>query len=91
MAERLLTQSSSVLFTAASSAEVLRAARDAVDNLRADDLPIKRGTPGEGLARTTSTSPRTTRTPAAAAAEHHFARPTAASLPRRRPIDADTW
>jgi hypothetical protein len=34
MAERLLTEPSSVLFTAASSAEVSDAARDAVENLR---------------------------------------------------------
>ena len=35
MAELLLTEGSSVLFTAESSAEVARAARDAVDHLRA--------------------------------------------------------
>jgi hypothetical protein len=39
VAELLLTEASSVLFTAASSAEVSRAAREAVDNLRADDVP----------------------------------------------------
>jgi hypothetical protein len=91
MAERLLTEASSVLFTAASSAEVSRAARDAVDNLRADDVPIKRGTAGEGLVRTTSTSLRTTPTPAGAAADHHFCRPTVAPLPSRAPVDAATW
>jgi hypothetical protein len=42
MAERLLTEASSVLFTAASSAEVARAARAAIDNLRATPTP----TPG---------------------------------------------
>jgi hypothetical protein len=34
MAERLVTEPSSVLFTASSSDEVARAARDAVDNMR---------------------------------------------------------
>jgi hypothetical protein len=62
-----------------------------VDNLRADDLPIKRGTAGEGLVRTTSTSRRTTPTPAAAVAEHHFHRPTVIPLPSRAPADAATW
>ena len=91
MAERLLTEASSVLFTAASSTEVSRAARDAVDNLRADDVPIKRGTAGEGLVRTTSTSLRKAPTPAGAAADHHFCRPTVAPLPSRAPVDAATW
>ena len=91
MAERLLTEPSSVLFTAASSAEVARAARDAVDNLRAGDPSTKRETPGEGLARTTPMSLRTTGTPAAAAAEHHFHRPTVAPLPPRAPFDSATW
>ena len=91
MAERLLTQPSSVLFTASSSAEVSRAARDAVDNMRADDVPITRGTPGEGRVRTTSTSLRTTPTPPAAAAEHHFHRPKVAPLPPRAPVDSASW
>jgi hypothetical protein len=91
VAELLLTEASSVLFTAASSAEVSRAAREAVDNLRADDVPIKRGTAGEGLVRTTSTSLRTSPTTGAAAAEHHFCRPTVAPLPSRVPVDAATW
>ena len=72
----------------ASSAEVARAARDAVDNMRADDVPITRGTPGEGRVRTTSTSLRTTPTPPAAAAEHHFHRPKVAPLPPRAPVDS---
>jgi hypothetical protein len=91
VAERLLTEPSSVLFTAVSSAEVSRAARDAVDKLRGDDVPINRGTARESLVRTTSTSLRSTPTPAAAAAEHHFHRPTVAPLPSRSPVDAATW
>jgi len=87
MAERLLTEPASVLFTAASSAEVSRAARDAVENLRAADCPIKRATE-EGPVRTMSASPRTDPT---AAAEHHFYRPTVAALPRRTPVDSATW
>ena len=37
MAERLLTEPSSVIFTASSRDEIARAARDAVDNMRTDD------------------------------------------------------
>ena len=39
MAERLLTEPSSVLFTASYHDEVARAARDAVGNMRADEPP----------------------------------------------------
>ena len=37
MAERLLTEPSSVIYTASSRDDIARAARDAVDNMRTDD------------------------------------------------------
>jgi hypothetical protein len=90
MAERLLTEPSSALFTAVSSAEVSRAARDAIDNLRADP-PIKRGTRRADQVRAPSTPLRTTPTPPDAAGEHHFYSPTVAPLPRRAPVDSAAW
>ena len=51
MAERLLTEPSSVIFTASSRDEVARAARDAVDNMRADQRGVQRDARREGLAR----------------------------------------
>jgi hypothetical protein len=90
MAERLLTDPSSVLFTASSSDEVARAARDAADNMRPDNR-VKHDARREGLVRKVSTSPRTTRSRAAAATEHHYYVPTVAPLPSRAPVDSANW
>jgi hypothetical protein len=60
MAERLLTDPSSVLFTASSRDEIAHAARDAVDNMRADEPSVKNGARREDLVPKASTSLRTT-------------------------------
>lgn len=71
MAERLLTQPSSVLFTASSRDEVARAARDAVDNMRADKRWSEHDARGESPAQEGPTSLRTTPPCAVEAAAHH--------------------
>jgi hypothetical protein len=91
MAERLLTEPSSVLFTASSCDEVARAARDAVDNMRADAPPVKHDARREGLVRKASTSLRTTPTRAAEPTEHQYYVPTVAPLPPRAPVDSANW
>lgn len=91
MAERLLTEPSSVLFTASSSDEVAHAARDAVDNMRTDDPPVKHDAQRNGLVRRAATSPGTTPTRAAEATDHHYHVPTVAPLPPRAPVDSANW
>jgi hypothetical protein len=91
MAERLLTEPCSVLFTASSSDEVARAARDAVDHMRPDDPPVEQDARPKGLVRKASTSLRTTPTRAAEATEHHYYVPTVAQLPPRAPVDSAHW
>lgn len=91
MAGRLLTEPSSVIFTASSRDEVARAARDAVDNMRADEPWARRDARREVLAREALTSLRTTPAPAAEAAEHHFYVPSVAPVPPRAPVDSANW
>jgi hypothetical protein len=90
MAERLLTEPSSVLFTASSRDKVARAARHAVDGMRADEPWVQRDGPRESLAPQARTSPRIT-PPRADAAEHHFYVPSVAPLPPRTPVDSANW
>ncbi|MGZ4351741.1 MAG: hypothetical protein ACXVRX_14585 [Solirubrobacteraceae bacterium] len=91
MAERLLTEPSSVLYTASSSDEIARAARCAADNMRPDNPPVMCDARREGLVRKASTSLHTTPTRAAEATEHHFYRATVAPLPPRAPVDSTNW
>jgi hypothetical protein len=91
IAERLLTEPSSVLFTASSPDEVARAARDAVDNMRADERPPGDDAPGGGLVREVTPLLRTTAGRTNEATEHHFHMPTVAPLPSRAPVDSATW
>ena len=91
MAELLLTEGSSVLFTAESSAEVARAARDAVDHLRATS-PEEPGALDDLLGvREASTSLRTTNPRTGEAAEHHFDMPSVARLPPRAAVESTNW
>jgi hypothetical protein len=91
MAERLLIEPSSVLFTASSSDEVARAARHAVDNMRRDDRTVKHDARREGHVRKASTPLRTTPTRAAEATERHYYVPTVAAVPPRAPVDSANW
>jgi hypothetical protein len=91
MAERLLTEPSSVLFTASSHDEVAHAARDAVGNMRPDERPAGNDTLRGGLVREATPSLRTTPRRTNEATEHHFHIPTVAPLPSRAPVDSATW
>jgi hypothetical protein len=91
MAERLLTEPSSVLFTASSRDEVARAARDAVDSMRPDGPSVMRNARRESLVREASTSLHTTPTRAAEATEHDFDRATVAPRSPRAPVDSTDW
>jgi hypothetical protein len=91
MAERLLTEPSSVLFTASSRAEVARAARDAVDSMRAVEPLVRHDARRKDRVREASTSLRTTHHRTGEAAEHHVDMASVARLPPRAPVESTNW
>jgi hypothetical protein len=80
MAEQLLTEPSSPLYTASSSDEVASAARHAANAMRAHEPQAHLDAPNAQRA-----------TPPRGAAERHFCVPTVTPLPARVPVDSGEW
>jgi hypothetical protein len=91
MAERLLTEPSSPLYTASSSDEVARAARDAAASMCPCGALADDDAPRGHAIREASTALRSTPARVAEPSDHRFCMPTVALLPPQPPVDSADW